>query len=163
MKTYRGITQRTTNGRFLYGRTGNYRLTPCLMSLVNETNTIGSISPHSGTAPLSTTALVHAETPGSLTPGIQSNWPSNGDGMSKINNAGGIAVQNSGYARTAGASAITVLKTWQWGNDTSTDVSFGSSTGKSYTPAGTYVPALVCHDALKRVTTQTLAAVVVSA
>lgn len=161
-QTYRGITQRTNNGRFLYGRTGNYRLNPCLMSLVNQTLTIASQTPTTGAAPLSVTSDVAAETPGSLTPGISTNWPTTGNGMSSGNNAGGIAVQNNGYARINSPPAITVLKTWDWGDATpDTNVAFGSSTVHAYA-AGTYVPTFIGKDALARQTVQTLPTITAS-
>lgn len=163
MRTYTGFTQRTTNGRFLYGRTSNYRLNSCLMSLINYSRTIGSDAPTSGASPLSVTISVHAETPNSLTPGIQSHWPSDGSGMSIPNEAGGIVVQNSGYARISSPPAITVVKTVQFGDGSGdTNVAFGSDTVHSYHPAGSYTPDLVCTDSLHRVNKQILDTVVVS-
>lgn len=157
MQTYLGLSQRTANGRFLYGRPKNYRLNSCLLCLRNPDNDLGLMAPTTGGAPLTVNATAPTFPVNTLTPGINSAWPAPAaGGMSSQLASGGIAVQGSGYARIDTPPAITPSQTWVWG-DGNPDESVASA---SVTPhdydAGTWTPELVCKDALARENTQTM-------
>ncbi len=165
MQTYLGLTQRTVNGRFLYGRTKNYRLNSCLLCLRNPDNDLGSIDPVDGDSPLTVTGTIPDIAVATLTPGINNNWPAPAaGGMSSTLPGGGIAVQGLGYARVDDADAIAVSQTWVWGDGSEPDsVAVDTDTDHEYEDSGSFIPNLVCGDALGRNNAQVMPSISVDA
>lgn len=147
--TYLGLTQRTVNGRWLYGRPKQARLGRFLTALPNEALDLGSTNITSGVAPLAVNHIIGVAAVPTMPVG-QASWPTSRP------KAGGLAIVGSGYARDpATSSAITTLRTWTYAPGSTAAAAFNSTTAHSYA-AGVHTPTLTCKDALARTSVQTL-------
>lgn len=160
--------QRSSTGRFLYGRPKNYRLRPCLTAMpttYDNDNLHQQIVTETGSPGAAPLAVTFTALNVNYTTFPVANqwlyWPNTGvtgNCMSARKKLGGLPFQGTSrvYPRVSTATPISSVNCptfkFYYGDTTSSGTldGFNVATIKTYNPAGTYLPYVLITDGLGR-------------